>query len=110
MDRPQTLLVKSVRLQPSFAEAHLELGALYAARKQDQKAAFEYLEAIRQDPKSDIAHYRLGQVYRDMNKLELATQELDRYQELSRLHQEELKESRSAVKQFILSQGAKPSE
>jgi tetratricopeptide (TPR) repeat protein len=109
-DRSQTLLEKSVRLQPQFPEAHLELGGLYAARKQDQKAVVEYLEAIRGDPKSDIAHYRLGQVYRDMNKLELATEELGRYQELSRLHEEELKHSRSAVKQFILSQEAKPSE
>jgi tetratricopeptide (TPR) repeat protein len=108
-DRSQMLLEKSVRLQPDFAEAHLELGGLYAARKQDQKAAVEYLKAIRQDPTSDIAHYRLGQVYRDMNNLALATQELGRYQELSRLHQEELKQSRSAVKQFVLSQGAKPS-
>jgi tetratricopeptide (TPR) repeat protein len=99
-----------VRLRPDFPEAHLELGGLYAARKQDQKAVDEYLEAIHQDPKSDTAHYRLGQVYRDMNKMELATQELSRYQELSRLHEEELKESRSAVKQFVLSQGAKPSE
>jgi hypothetical protein len=40
----------------------------------------------------------------------LATQELDRYQELSRQHQEKLKENSSAVKQFVLSQGAKPSE
>ena len=110
LDRPQALLEKSVRLRPDFPEAHLELGGLYAARKQDQKAVDEYLEVIRQDSKSDIAHYRLGQVYRDMNKMELATQELSRYQELSRLHQEELKETRSAVKQFVLSQGAKPSE
>ena len=109
-DRPQIFLEKSVRLQPDFPQAHLELGGLYAARKQDEKAVAEYLETIRQDPKSDVAHYRLGQVYRDMNKMELATQELDRYQELSRQHQEELKESRSAVKQFVLSQGAKPSE
>jgi tetratricopeptide (TPR) repeat protein len=109
-DRPQIFLEKSVRLQPDFPEAHLELGGLYAARKQNEKAVVEYLEAIRQDPKSDVAHYRLGQVYRDMNKMELATQELGRYQELSRLHQEELKESRSAVKQFVLSQGVKPSE
>jgi tetratricopeptide (TPR) repeat protein len=109
-DRPQTFLEKSVRLQPNFPEAHLELGGLYAARKQDEKAVVEYLEAIRQNPKSDTAHYRLGQVYRNMNKMELAAQELNRYQELSRLHQEELKESRSAVKQFVLSQGAKPSE
>jgi tetratricopeptide (TPR) repeat protein len=108
LDRPQAFLEKSVRLEPDFAEAHLELGGLYAARKQDQKAVAEYLEAIRQDPTSDVAHYRLGQVYRDMNRLALATQELGRYQELSRLHQEELKQSRSAVKQFILSQGAKP--
>jgi tetratricopeptide (TPR) repeat protein len=109
-DRPQTFLEKSVRLRPNFPEAHLELGALYAARKQDQKAVDEYLEAIAQDLKSEIAHYRLGQVYRDMNKMDLAKQELNRYQELSRLHQEELKESRSAVKQFVLSQGTKPSE
>jgi tetratricopeptide (TPR) repeat protein len=109
-DRPQSFLEKAVQLQPDFPEAHLELGALYAARKQDDKAVVEYLEAIRQDPKSDVAHYRLGQVYRDMNKMELATQELDRYQELSRQHQEKLKENRSAVKQFVLSQGAKPSE
>jgi hypothetical protein len=41
-----------------------------------------------------------------MNKMELATAELARYQELSRLHQEELQRSRSAIKQFILSQSA----
>jgi tetratricopeptide (TPR) repeat protein len=109
-DRPQSFLEKSVQLQPYFPQAHLELGGVYAARKQDEKAVVEYLETIRQDPKSDVAHYRLGQVYRDMNKIDLATQELDRYQELSRQRQEELKESRSAVKQFVLSQGAKPSE
>ncbi len=109
-DRSQAFLEKSVRLQPDFPEAHLELGGLYAARKQDEKAVVEYLETIRQYPKSDVAHYRLGQVYRDMNKMDLATQELGRYQELSRQHQEELKESRSAVKQFVLSQGGKPSE
>ncbi len=68
----------------------------------------EYLEMIRQDPKSEIAHYRLGQVYRDMNKMDLATQELARYQELSRIHEEELKRNRSAIQQFVLSQAGKP--
>jgi tetratricopeptide (TPR) repeat protein len=106
-DKPQVLLEKAVRLQADFPEAHLELGSLYAARKQDSKAVEQYLEAIRQDPKSDIAHYRLGQVYREMNQLELAGQELARYQELSRLHEEELKRSRSAIKQFVLSRPAK---
>jgi tetratricopeptide (TPR) repeat protein len=84
------------------------LGGLYGARKQDQRAVDEYLAAIRQDPDSDIAHYRLGQVYREMNKLDLATQELARYQELARLHEDELKRNRSAIKQFVLSQPATP--
>jgi tetratricopeptide (TPR) repeat protein len=108
LDRPQTFLEKAVRLRPEFAAAHLELGSLYAARKQDQRAADQYLEAIREDPKSEVAHYRLGQVYRRMNKLELATQELARYQELARLHEDELKRSRSAIQQFVLSPPTKP--
>jgi len=109
LDQSEALLEKSVRLRPNFPEAHLELANLYAARKQNQKAVAEYLEAIRQDPKSDIAHYRLGQVYRAMNKMELASEELTRYQELYSLRQEELKRSRTAIKQFVLSQPAKPS-
>lgn len=106
--QPQLFLEKSVRLKPDFPEAHMELGSMYAAQKQDQKAVDEYLVTIRQDPKSDIAHYRLGQVYREMGKLDLATQELARYQELSQLRQDELKRTRSAIKQFVLSQPSKP--
>lgn len=108
-DRAQNLLEKSVKLQPGFAAAHLELGSLYAAQKKDQKAVDEYLETIRQDPKSDMVHYRLGQLYREMNKLDLAAQELASYQELYRQHQQELKRNRSAIQQFILSQPAKSS-
>jgi hypothetical protein len=42
-----------------------------------------------------------------MNQLDLATRELARYQELSRLHQEEIKRNRSAIQQFVLSQPTK---
>jgi tetratricopeptide (TPR) repeat protein len=107
LDRPQMFLEKSVKLRPDFAVARIELAGLYAARKQDQKAVDEYLEAIREDPKSDIPHYRLGQIYRQMSKLDLATAELSRYQELSRLHQEEIKRNRSAIQQFIVAQPVK---
>jgi tetratricopeptide (TPR) repeat protein len=107
LDQSLAYLEKAVKLRTDFPEARIELAGLYAAQKQDQKAVDEYLEAIRQDPKSDIAHYRLGQIYRQMNKLDLATQELTRYQELSRLHQEELKRNRSAIQQFVLSQPTK---
>lgn len=108
-DRSQALLEKSVRLRPEFAPVHLELGALYAARKMSQKAVDEYLEVTRLDPKSEVPHYRLGQLYREMNKLDLATTELSQYQELARLHQEELKRNRSTIQQFIIPHTVRPS-
>ena len=102
----QLLLEKSVRLRPTFPAAHLELGALYAATKQTQRAVDEYLEVIREDGTLEVPHYRLGQLYREMNKLDLATAELSRYQELSRAHQEQLKRNRSTIQQFIIPQPA----
>ena len=108
VDRAQTLLEKSVRLRPDFPAAHLELGALYAARKMNQKAVDQYLEVVRLDPKSEVPHYRLGQLYRGMNELDLASSELSQYQELAQLHQEELKRRRSTIQQFIVPQTAKP--
>lgn len=107
LDQPQLFLEKAIRLRPDFASARLELGALYAAQKQHHKAVDEYLAAIRENPKSDIPHYRLGQLYREMNEIDLASQELARYRELSQQHQEEIKRNRSAIQQFILSPPAK---
>jgi tetratricopeptide (TPR) repeat protein len=108
LDRSQTLLEKSVRLRPDFPAAHLELGALYAAKKMNQKAVDQYLEVVRLDPKSEVPHYRLGQLYREMNQLDLARTELSQYQQLAQLHQEELKRRRSTIQQFIVPQTTKP--
>ena len=108
LDRSQALLERSLRLRPDFPAAHLELGALYKAKKLNQKAVDQYLEVIREDPKSEVPHYRLGQIYREMNKLDSATAELTQYQALARLHQEELKRNRSTIQQFIIPQAGKP--
>jgi tetratricopeptide (TPR) repeat protein len=108
LDRSQALLEQSLRLRPDSPAAHLELGALYTAKKLNQKAVDQYLEVIREDPKSEVPHYRLGQIYREMNKLDSATAELTQYQELARLHQEELKRQRSTIQQFIIPQAGKP--
>ncbi len=107
LKRAQGFLERSVKLRSDFPAARIELAGLYAAQKQDQKAVDQYIEAIREDPKSDIPHYRLGQLYRQMNKMDVASAELARYQELSRLHQEEIKRNRSAIQQFVLSAPAR---
>jgi tetratricopeptide (TPR) repeat protein len=105
-DLAQSLLVKAVHLNPKLAAAHLELATLYAHRKQSKEAVASFLEAIRLDPNSEMAHYRLAQTYRNLNQLALAERELDLYRMLSRNHRDQMAQSRSAIRQFVL---AKPS-
>ena len=106
LDLAQSLLEKAVRLNPRLAAAHLELGSLYAQRKQSHKAIASLLEAIRLDPNSEMAHYKLGQIYRDLNQLRLAERELDLYRKLAGNRRDQMAQTRSAIRQFVL---AKPS-
>jgi len=104
----QSLIEQAIRLKPNFAEAHLALGNLYVARKENQKAVGEFLETIRLDPGSEMAIYRLGQTYRNLDRLELAQQQLARYSELVRNRREQMARSRKAIKQFVLAQSQSP--
>src|SRR5262249_32974798 len=105
-DMAQSLLEKAVRLNPRLAVAHLELGNLYAQRKQNNNAIASFSEAIRLDPKSEMAHYKLAQIYRDLNELVLAEHELGLYQKLSQSHRDQMAQTRSTIREFVL---AKPS-
>ena len=107
LDTAQTLLLRAIHLKPGLAEAHLALGNLYVARKDNQRAVDAFLETIRLDPHSEMAFYRLGQTYRNLNQLELAQQQLSRYEELVRSRREQMARSRSAIKQFVLAQSAR---
>jgi tetratricopeptide (TPR) repeat protein len=109
LDSAQMLLELAIRLKPKMAEAHLALGNLYVARKENQKAAEAFLETIRLDPRSEMAFYRLGQTYRNLNQLEQAQQQLSRYEELVRDRREQMARSRSAIKQFVVAQSGKES-
>jgi tetratricopeptide (TPR) repeat protein len=108
-DTAKSHLERAVRLKPGFADAHLELGNLYVARKENEKAVVEFREAVRWNPRSDVAHYRLGQTCRNTNQLELAQEELARYAELTRNRRELMAPSRSAIRQFILAQSGSSS-
>ncbi len=108
-DLAQSFLERAIRLKPDFAEAHMELGNLHAAGKENEMAVAEFQEAARLDPQNEMAHYRLGQTYRNLNQLELAQQELARYSELARNRREQLARSRSAIKQFVLAQSGSSS-
>ena len=106
LDKAESLLDRTVRLNPRFAEAQLELGTLLVQRKQSEKAVASFVKAIQLNPNSEMAHYRLAQIYRNLNQLALAERELDIYRKLARDHKDEMAQTRGAIRQFVL---AKPS-
>jgi len=103
-DLVKSLLARAIRLNPKFVEAHLEIANLYEKRKQPREAIASFLEAIRLDPTSEIAHYQLGQAYRDSQRFDLAEQELTVYGQLSRRHREKMAQTLHVIRQFVLTQ------
>ncbi|MBZ5543275.1 MAG: tetratricopeptide repeat protein [Acidobacteriia bacterium] len=104
VDLARSLLERALKLKADFADAHLELGNVFMARKEYENAAREFRATIALNPRSEMAHYRLGQTYRNLHQLDLARKELAEYTELTRNRRELVARSREAIKRFILAQ------
>jgi tetratricopeptide (TPR) repeat protein len=63
LDQAEKLFKTTLALDPGIAEAHLQLGILYAHQQKDADAIREYQMAIKLQPDLADAHYRLGQAY-----------------------------------------------
>ncbi|HEV2178486.1 MAG TPA: nucleoside hydrolase [Terriglobia bacterium] len=79
----ESQLMSAVKLDPRFADAHLQLGALYAEQAKYAPAIEQYRQAIRLRPNLAAAHYRLAQAYLRIGNHAAAKTELDAY---NRLH------------------------
>jgi len=78
----ESLLKKSISLDPSFADAHLQLGTLYASQDHYTEAIEQYHQTIALDPGSAAAHYKLGLALTRTGHHEEAEQELKLYESL----------------------------
>jgi tetratricopeptide (TPR) repeat protein len=99
----ESLLQKSVALDGKLAEAHLQLGILYADQHQYAKSFPELTKAVELDPNLPDAHYRLGQYYVHAGQKDRAQQEFQTFQQLQAHHQAEVDKERAEVRQFIYS-------
>ena len=108
MRQVESLLEKSVSLDPKLAEAHLQLGNLYSDRHDYVKAGPEYERALELNSDLADAHYRLGQVYVHTGQKDRAQQEFDIYQRLRAQHLAELDKERAEVQQFVYTAKAAP--
>ena len=61
--KAELLLERATELNPTFADAHYQLGLLWEDEGQDAKAVQEYEAAARLNDKLKAAHYRLARLY-----------------------------------------------
>ena len=99
----ESLLQKAVSLDGTLAEAHLQLGILYAEQHEYAKSLPEYTRAVELNAGLADAHYRLGQYYVHAGQKDRAQQEFQTFQQLQAHHQAEVDKERAEVRQFVYS-------
>lgn len=99
----ESLLHRSIALDGTLAEAHLQLGILYSDQHEYAKSFPEYTRAVELDPTLPDAHYRLGQYYVHAGQKNQAQQEFQTFQQLQTHHLDEVDKERAEVQQFVYS-------
>ena len=99
--RVESLLEKTVDLDPKFGAGHLQLGILYSDRGDFSKAIAAYEKATEADPTLEEAHYRLGQAYGRAGEKSKAQAELRLYEQLSKKKADEVERHRREMQQFV---------
>jgi tetratricopeptide (TPR) repeat protein len=100
----EALLKKSIELDPSLAQAYLQLGNLLSDEKQYDAAIPKYERALELNAALTDAHYRLGQAYVRTGQMERAERQLKVYQQQRAQHLVELDKQRSEIRQFVYSE------
>ena len=99
----ESLLQKSIALDPALPEAHVQLGNLYADQHEYAKSMPEYERAIGLNPNLPDAHYRLGQDYVHVGQKDRAQSEFDIYQRQRAAHLAEIDKQKDEIRQFVYS-------
>jgi tetratricopeptide (TPR) repeat protein len=100
--QPQRLLEKSVRLDPNFGAAYIELGALAFQHGEYALAIKNYQQAIAVDPQLSEAHYRLSLAYKRSGDDPAAKREMDAYQSAQKMESVQAEEQNRDLKQFLV--------
>jgi len=101
-ERVQRLLEKSIRIDPKFAEAYLQLGILHAARGDARQAASALEQATHANPDLAEAHFRLAQIYKKTGEFSKARQEFDAHQRVEKREADAAESKRRQIQQFVV--------
>ncbi|HEY3625503.1 MAG TPA: tetratricopeptide repeat protein [Terracidiphilus sp.] len=106
MSAVASLLEKAISLDDSLAEAHVQLGNLYADQHKYEQSIPQYVRALQLDQNLPDAHYRLGTDYVHTGQKEEAQKEFAIYQKLRAEHLAEVEKERAQMQQFVYSEKA----
>jgi len=109
LQKIESLLRRSVALDETLPEPHVQLGNLYAGQHLYDKSIEEYTRALQIDPNLSDAHYRLGTDYVHTGQKESSQKEFAIYQKLRSEHLAEIDKERAEVQQFFYSTQAEGS-
>ena len=98
----ESLLEKAIALDPHLADAYVELGALYSARRDFERAIAAYQKALEQNANLTEAHFRLGQAYKRVGDGEKAQVEFQAYERSRKSEAARIDERRREVRQFVI--------
>ncbi len=101
-ERVESLLKKSISIDPEFADAYLQLGIVYTARGQTEKAIEAFQEATVARPNLAEAHFRLGNAYKKMGEASKARQEFQAYQQVQNTESAVVEQQRREIQQFVV--------
>jgi tetratricopeptide (TPR) repeat protein len=108
MQRVETYLSKALADDPKYGEACLQLGNLYADKRNYDSAVSFYTKAIEANPQLSEAHYRLGVVYERTGDPAKAKQEFQLHDEIEKAQAATVERQRQEVKQFLVVLQSKP--
>ena len=106
--RVEDLLNKSLKINPTFAEAYLQLGIVYAALGNISNAVTAYENAKDADSNLAEAHFRLAQAYKKLNEPEKAHQEFAAYEKIQNTKAAAIEQQRREIQQFVVVYKDKP--
>jgi tetratricopeptide (TPR) repeat protein len=104
----ESLLKSSLTLDPTLADAHLQLGNLLSDQKKYPESIPEYLKALELNPDLADAHYRLAQAYVRTGEKDRAQEQFQVYQKLREQHLADLDKQRAEIRQFVFSEKDSP--
>jgi tetratricopeptide (TPR) repeat protein len=97
----ETLLKRAVALDPNYADAYFQLGALYGDEHKYKEAIEHYELALKINPNAASTHYRLAQVLARLGNQTRAQEELAVFERLRQSESDATSKEQSEIQQFV---------